>query len=147
MPAPISPIDFGDLEPLQVEVTYRKILYILREASVDAAMKYREAALRGVTINPTSGKAERMDNSGLFDPEPVLVSRCLYVAGDNGKLVLDCLGNPDQSFLVPLSSILAWPYALQKKLQKTVHEMSPSLKETDTEAPKEPQKDTPASSS
>lgn len=140
----LEPMNFEDLEPLQIRVTLPKgVKCILREASADAEVKYKLAAVKGITVN--DGKASREDNSGIFDSEPVLVSRCLYYAND-WELKLDSFGNPDQTNLVPLSVILALPTKVFKKLQAAVHEMSPSLKEGNIEVPKEQPNGTPPTS-
>jgi hypothetical protein len=76
----IEPMDFGDLKPMERGITnlFGKN-YILREASEDAARKYRNSAVRAAKMS--DGKIVGMD--GVGDVQSVLVAACLFEEGSN----------------------------------------------------------------
>lgn len=110
--------DFGDLnfdsiERVQVEVTIGDDRYVLKEATGDAACRYRNSILRATKLGP-EGKPSSID--GIVDSEPLLVSLCLFTAEDNKP--------------VPLSTVRSWPNRIVKKLYETAEHIS-ELKETE----------------
>lgn len=109
----ISPMDFGDLKPVEIPVSIQGKQYVLREASGDAACRFRNAVAKSYKLTP-DGKAVAID--GLPDVEPLLVSMCLYVPGADGKLVVKANGDVDQKTLVPIATIRGWPSSVMKKL-------------------------------
>jgi hypothetical protein len=117
-----------DLEPQQVKVKIKDKHYHLREASADAAVKFRNATLKAAKMS--DGKVVGMEN--LADAEPLLVSLCLYKAGKDEELVLAPDGNPDSRQLVPQQTIRGWPDRTQKVLFDKIKEMSPTLEGKET---------------
>ncbi len=116
--------DFSDLAPRQCHVTGpdRKG-YILREASVDAAVKFRNA----------SAKAGRWDGDKVIgfgdvaDSEVVLVVNCLCLTeGDKGEAIL--FKRNDVPHLIQESTLRSWPIATLTKMFEWVKENSPTLK-------------------
>ena len=73
-------LDFDDLAPVTVPVTLGKRKYLLREASEDAACKYRNASLAGAEISNVSGQVTVRRVGSMADVEPLLVSLCLPIA-------------------------------------------------------------------
>lgn len=69
--------------------------YTLREASGEARVKYKNAAMNSVTLGE-DGKTHRID--GAANVEPLLVSLCLF--DENGKNV-------------PRNVIMGWPGRIQ----------------------------------
>lgn len=78
-------LDFGDLEPKQIPVRRRGKEYWLREASEDAARKYRNACVRGARMQ--DGKVVSID--GVGDVQSVLVAACLTEQGTNRTLTVE----------------------------------------------------------
>ena len=98
---------------LQTEPVYiGDAVYTLKEASIGAATKYRNALLDCATIGP-DGKPSKF--SGMADVEPLLVSLCLF----------DSEGSP-----VPLDAINRWPSRIVKQLFDRVKDIS-DLDETE----------------
>lgn len=59
VPGSLAHIDFDDLQPVSVTFSYRKKQYVLKEASEDAAAKYRNAQLRATKMS--DGKVTGVD--------------------------------------------------------------------------------------
>lgn len=116
-------IDFGDLQPAVIPVKYRGKQYYLTEASVGAAVAFRNATTRAAKM--VDNKVQGFD--GLADAEPILVAKCLYTADKDGKLPVLQDGTPDGRYLVPLELLLQWPNQVQRKLFDAVKEVSPGL--------------------
>lgn len=119
--------DFSDLEPVRLAFNIGKRKFILCEADGDAGAKYRSAAVSAAKMN--DGKVIRVD--GMGDIEPMLVSRCLFYADENGHLRVDDNDNPIKKYLVEEAVIRSWPDRVQKALFNKVKEIS-GLDDTDT---------------
>lgn len=122
-------LDFDDLKPVEIPVRFQGKRYILREASVTAAVQFRNANVRGTKWE--EGKI--VGHEGTTQSEPLLVSLCLCEtdpdpnSGKDGvKIRTDKNGNP---VTVPYPQIMQWPYAVQKRLFDTVKEVSKGLVE------------------
>jgi len=115
-----------DLEPQERKVKIGGEDYILKEASEDAACKWRNQTLAGARM--ADGKLVGMGN--VSDGEPLLVSLCLWKA----------TGKKDN---VSPAVVRAWPSRVVKKLFAWIEEVS-DLAE-DKETAKNEQSDTPDS--
>lgn len=107
--------DFGDLTPREDTFTLYGKEYVLREASADAACKYRNAIIRGAKFS--DGKISGAD--GLADAEPLLVSLCLFEKTDKGDRA------------VPINVVRGWPNRVQKPLFDRIKEISELVEEDD----------------
>lgn len=126
-----EPVNY-DISLIKFPVTYRGTKMWATEADGEAAGKYRAASLRGVEMDikeDGSRTSKKMDS--IVDTEPVLVSQCLYLAGDDGELRLNSDGDPEKAFLVPLSKVKKFPSRLQKELFERIKSVS-DLDESDT---------------
>ena len=106
-------LDFGELNPAEVDVKIGGREYVLREASGDAACKYRNALLKATKLGP-NGKPQSLD--GVADSEPLLVSLCLfekYRSGDEIK---------ERPAILP--QVRGWPSRVQKTLFDRAKKMS-----------------------
>jgi len=119
--------DFADLEPVRLSIKIGKKPFVLCEADGDAGAKYRSAAARSARLN--DGKVIGVE--GIGDIEPLLVSRCLYYADEQGRLRVDDDDKPVRKYLVEEGTIRSWPDRVQKALFNKVKEIS-GLDETDT---------------
>ena len=108
-----SQLDFDDLTPISLPVKLQGKTYSLREASEDAACRWRNAVLKAVKPD-SNGKPTCLDN--LSDTEPFLVSLCLF---------------DDKDKPVPLPVVRSWSARIVKKLFAAVKEIS-DLDETKT---------------
>lgn len=81
-----EPMEFDDLEPIVVPVTLtregRKVPHLLKEASEDAAVKWRNAAMKHARYGE-SGRIETLPS--VADCEPVLVALCLFEVLPDGS--------------------------------------------------------------
>lgn len=118
-----DPIVLEDLEPIRISVTIGKKKYVLREASEDAACKYRNA----------STNCARMDNgrvtgiSGpIADVEPILVSLCLFEVYEHQR--------EQKERPVTLQQVRSWPARNVKPLFDRIIEISGLREEEDVEA-------------
>jgi hypothetical protein len=102
-----------DLEPLEVQVTVGGKSYVLREASEDAACKWRNKIMSSTKL--TDGKPSSID--GIGDSEPLLVSLCLWEQHSSTK-------DEVKQLKVPLEVVRSWPSRVVKKLHKWVMENS-----------------------
>lgn len=94
-------LDFSLINPVELPVIVGDKKYILREASGDAACKYRNNLLKSTKMSP-DGKVQSVE--GLADIEPFLVSLCLFEVTEKGD-------KP-----VALHTIRSWPNRVQKAL-------------------------------
>jgi len=99
-------LNFDDLTPIEIPVRIQGKNYVLREASGDAACRYRNAVLACAQLTP-EGKAVSVRN--LADVEPLLVSLCLF----------DEKGNP-----VSVNQVRKWPARVVKALYEKAKEIS-----------------------
>lgn len=121
-PPKYAPIDFGTLEEIEIPVKIKgkdgKVReYILREASGEAVVQYRNAMFQRTTLGP-EGKPTKLQGFG--DVEPLLVSLCLFETTANGT-----------ERNVPVTVVKAFPGRVQKKLYETALDIS-DLREEDT---------------
>lgn len=129
-----DPMSF-DLTPICIAVTVGNKKYALKEASGDAAVRYRNAQLGCTELGP-DGKPKKI--VGIGDTEPLLVSLCLFEVTE-----VDAEGNIVKTGAnVPVNTIRSWPARIQKALFEKIKEVSEIDKE-DEEAPKdEPSEET-----
>jgi len=106
-----------DLSLIEIPVTIGERAYILREASGDAACKYRNALLSCTDLDPNTGKPVRI--TGMANVEPLLVSLCLFYE--------------DTGASVPLGVIKSWPSRILKSLFEKTKDISDLGEETDEE--------------
>jgi hypothetical protein len=112
---------FDEVCPAEVPVVIGSVRYVLREASEDAACKFRNALLRCTRPGP-DGRPTTYD--GVADTEPLLVSLCLYAADEGGRVRPDRDGRPDPRHLVPLATVRSWPARVVKALAAKAQEIS-----------------------
>ena len=99
-------LDFSDLTRVEVSVTVGDKQYTLREATGDAACRYRNALLKCTELGP-EGKPVRV--IGMADVEPLLVSLCLF---------------NEQNKPVHVNTVRSWPARIQKALFEKTKEIS-----------------------
>lgn len=117
--------DFDDLSVIEIPVKIKGKRYVLREASGDAAGRYRSASLHGVEISHgEDGERTIRKIESIADVEPLLISRCLYKADGDGVVPLLADGEPDPNGLVPMETIKRWPAKVQKRLFEKAKEIS-----------------------
>lgn len=107
-------LDFGDLEPIRIPVRYRGVDYVLKEATNDAIVKYRNAVFKAARVGQ-DGKIAAWE--GIADCEPLLVSMCLFKLVDK-----DGKGqplNPVQEVVVSLNAVRNFPNEMVTKLYET----------------------------
>lgn len=104
-----------DLTPIEVEYDLGGTLYILREASGEAAVKFSNAKLKNLVL--ADGKVTKV--SGMASIQPFLVSLCL-IEKATGKAVTE-------------ETIKSWPSRIQTALFDKAKEIS----EIDQDATKE----------
>lgn len=109
-----------DLEPHVEPVTIGGVDYFLKEASGDAACKWKNTIMKSTKIGP-DGKPVGID--GLADSEPILVSLCLVEADKDGS--------PSKRH-VSVSTIRSWPARIQTALFEKAKEIS-GLNDEETE--------------
>lgn len=98
-------IVYEDLAPIEVPIRIGKDRYILREATADAARKWRNSIMSSTTV--VDGKVTAVGN--LADSEAYLLSMCLYpVRPDTHGTVSN---KP-----VHISTILSWPNRIVRPL-------------------------------
>lgn len=116
---------FSDLVA-EFPVTIGKKRYMLREASADAVVKFRNA----LTANAQLGQGGRVSRIGnIADAEPLLVSLCIVELYDHdtGK------GVETKERPVPLSVVRSWPNRILKPLFDKVKEISAIHEDEETE--------------
>ena len=103
--------DFSEVVFEEVDVvTPDKMQCVLRQASGEAAIKYRKQIMSGMRM--ADGKVGGNVDS-MAAGEPLLVHLCLYFKDDNNA-----------NKRVPLATIEAWPYPVMKKLYDKAMEIS-----------------------
>lgn len=112
-------LDLGSLDPIEIEVKIDGEIYKIKEASGDAACKYRNAMLACTTLGP-DGKPTNIE--GMADVEPLLVSLCLYNSA--GKRV-------------NVHQIRGWPSRIQKALFEQAKNVSELDADEDTDEDKQ----------
>lgn len=129
-------LDFDDLTPTEIPIKIKGVVkYILKEASADVAIKYRNASMKGASIDTESKRVSPGESAGA---EAIAVAASLYeLFGD---------GNSKQRPVL-LSTVLGWKNDVVKQLFDRLKEISPGLilsegKEADVKKlPSEPQSD------
>lgn len=105
--AALDNFDFDSLVEYSKEFSKDGILYAIREASGDAAYKYRNRVSKCFKLG-ADGKPLAMEE--LADTEPFLVSLCLFTKLDNKP--------------VPATVIRSWPNKICKTLFAKIREVS-----------------------
>lgn len=113
------PIEFDSLAPIEVPATIAGKQYLLREASEDAACKYRNAAMRAARFNDR-GKVSSIE--GVADVEPLLVSLCLFELTGDGKCHLGHTVPGERP--VPIDELRRWPAKRVKTLFERIKDIS-----------------------
>jgi hypothetical protein len=106
-----------DMDPVQKSVTVGGESYVVKEASGDASVKFRNAMLACMKWNTEGGVNEAR---GLATVEPLLVSLCLFRLDKDGK-----------EHKVPEVVVRQWPSRVQKSLFTWIKKVS-ELDEEDT---------------
>lgn len=101
--------------PVELPVTVGDSEYILREASEEVAVNYRNKSMDCTMFNE---EGKPIGVKGLADVEVLLVSKCLFTKGNTS---------------VPASTILSWPARTVKALFVKVREISGFDDEEETE--------------
>lgn len=108
-------LDFGSLERIELPVTAPDgTKYILREASEDQAVKFKNAQMSRVLLGP-QGKPQKID--GMGDLEPMLVA--MLLVGENERPINENL-------------VRGWPSRMVRKLFDAAKDIS-GLNETSPE--------------
>lgn len=122
-------LDFDDLAPIEVPIKVKgEIKYILKEASADVAMKYRNAAMRGSVIDTATKRITPGESAGA---EVIAVAASLYEVYQHA--------NEQKLRLMLLSTIQGWKNTVVMKLFDKLKEISPGLilsEESDNKAKK-----------
>jgi hypothetical protein len=114
-------MDLSDIVPVEIPVQYGGKHYILREASGQAIVEWQNAMFSAARLGP-DGRPTSLDGAGNADM--VLLALSLYEADEEGKLRTNKLGYPDPRYLVPQSTIKAWPGRVQDRLLKRLRVIS-----------------------
>jgi hypothetical protein len=114
-PSVIDPIVWDEVALIEVPVTIGNTKYVLREADVDVACKYKNA-LMGAVFARESGTG----TTNIADVEPLLVSLCISYGNNGAK---------DDHTPVPLATVRSWKPALVEKLADRVKKISKLNKE------------------
>lgn len=114
-----------DLAPKQIPIRVYRVEYIVIEAPVDAAIKYRNANSKSLKLD--DGKITRLE--GMADSEVLLTSMCCIKTNDDGTMKL---GNNKQPVSTEQQTIRTWRHATLKKVYNWIRENS-DLVEGDTE--------------
>ena len=118
-------LDLGDQGITEVSVRFRGKDYLLREASSQAACRFRDAMMRTTKVD--DGKVVGYSASW-GEAEMLLVSQCIFQKhADNGQWVP--LGGNEQQALL---TIRQWPQAATQKLLDKVRDIS-GMNDMDTE--------------
>jgi len=103
-------LNLETLEPINVSVNLGGKKYLLKEASVDAVCRWKNAQLKETRLGP-DGKAAAFGN--IADADPFLLSLCLFEIDDKGK------EKP-----VPAMTVRSWPNRIQKPLMDKLRSIS-----------------------
>jgi len=101
-------LNLETLEPINVSVNLGGKKYLLKEASVDAVCRWKNAQLKETRLGP-DGKASAI----LPKADPFLLSLCLFEIDDKGK------EKP-----VPAMTVRSWPNRIQKPLMDKLRSIS-----------------------
>ena len=117
--------DFDDLAPIEEPVKYKKRKFVLREASEAAAIKYRDARMRGSEIVGNAeggGPITIRQGGGAAEVQWVLVGECLYEVNGDGSAKDRPVG----------AEVKSWSSLVVRKLFDRVFQISPGLSEAET---------------
>jgi hypothetical protein len=121
-------LNFDDLSCVEIPVSIAHQKYVLREASCDAAVAYRNSMINGATFT-SEGRPSSL--SSFADSEPVLVCRCLFPVDGNGQVMRDH---------VPESLVRSWPQKVVRQLfvkAKEISELSEAEEDSEDKAKNE----------
>jgi hypothetical protein len=109
----VDEFNFDTLAPIEVPVKIAGRNYVLREATGEAAGKYRAASLRGaeITHDDETGQRTIKRLESAADVEPLLVSLCLFDVTDGERTV-------------SIETVKAWPARVQRALFEKAKEIS-----------------------
>lgn len=123
MPPVRDEFDFSDLAPREKKVVGPDgQRYVLREASHDAAIRFRDHNMNAGRFDPTTG--QHIGYRDLNAGEPLLVSLCLFEADAEGRLRL---GQDGQPISVPEARVRGWLNSITSKMYDWVVDNSPGL--------------------
>lgn len=137
-------MDFSSLRPKSVNIKGPDgAHYVLRSASADAAIRYRNASAKAGKWESYKNAEEKDDLrligfDNIADSEPTLVSGCLCETegGREGQVLLKKDGLP---LLVPESRIRSWPPEVMTWCFEWIKKNSPGLdKPSDQGEPADP---------
>lgn len=111
---------------VQIPVRYQGIDYVLMKASGEAAVRYRNAIVRGTRF---SADGSPIGTDGLADAEPILVAHCLFKTDKDGQVLKDRSGCPIH---VTEALVRSWPNEVMRPLFDKAFEIS-DLTEPETE--------------
>lgn len=116
--ADLTPLDFGNLAPIEVSITnlFGKN-YILREPTDDAVLRYQGASLGSARIE--DGRVIQTNLGKLQEAESQLVADCLHPVDDDGKAM--------HGKGVVVGIIRAWPRGVRNSLYERLKQMVPYL--------------------
>ena len=122
-PVNLAPMDFGDLQPIEVPVTAPGgDRYVLREAGAGACTAYENAQARALKFD--DGKMTGLE--GIYDADLLVLGLCLHPVDKTSGRVLR-----DQTTSV--ETIKAWSARVYKPLVERLKEISPNLERKETE--------------
>jgi len=111
-----EPLNYDEsIEEVEIPVTWKGRQYFLREATGEAHAIYQNALMASTSMS-ADGSVRKI--TGLADAEPLLVSQCLYDAGDKQ---------------VSLLIIKKWPARIVSSLYEKAKEISEIDKEDSLE--------------
>lgn len=117
--------DNPSLSLKQLPVRYQGKDYVLVEALGDAVAQWRNAQLRGTTMQQQGDSDTRTIALGaLADNETLLVSLCLFYPDQGGGLILDNRGDVDTRKRVPQTIVKNWPNRVVARLFEKAKEIS-----------------------
>lgn len=120
---------YEDLEPITFPIRVRGHRYLVREASEDAARKYRNAGAQSARMQ--DGKVVGV--VGIADVQSLLVSLCTYIPDADGRIrMLKGDDRPDPRYLVSLDKVRSWSSKTVQDLFEKIKKIS-DLGEEDTE--------------
>ena len=99
-------LNFDDIAPIEIPVVIKGKRYTLKEASGDAACRYRNAVLSALQVSKTG---EVTGARNLADTEPLLVSLCLF---------------DEQDKPVPIKTVRSWPARVVRTLFEKAADIS-----------------------
>lgn len=104
-------LNLDDLQPIEIPVTFRGVNYVLREASEDAACKYKNALFKIAKPSQLEGGGVEIKSlEGAAELDVKLVSWCLFYQANNKS--------------VPESELRTWPQRVVRQLFSKIREIS-----------------------